>query len=142
MSSLQLTEEQRAAIEEQIASRPSDRRVGVPLTPDQKAAYRRAVEEERAGEEELIARAQMLRAAEQEPGLFGDLRRAINASRIPRDAIANQVGTSLDELDNFRTGTALLPPEVLNRLVSALGLRLMQEIPSRHEAVAVEQSRE
>ncbi|MGD9854948.1 MAG: hypothetical protein AB7U20_08345 [Planctomycetaceae bacterium] len=60
----------------------------------------------------------------------------MNASRLPKDDIANRVGTTPDELERFRTGESLLPPEKWNRLVTVLGLRLMQVIPGRREPVS------
>jgi hypothetical protein len=135
MSKLQLTDEQQAALREQLAATPPERRVGVPLTPEQAAAYRQAVAEELAGKKEMTDYVRKLRAAEQEPGLFGDLRRAINASRLERTLIAAEIGTTPDELDKFRTADAPLPPEALKRLVDVLGLQLMQQIPARREPV-------
>jgi ribosome-binding protein aMBF1 (putative translation factor) len=133
MSIFQPTDEQQRALDEQLAAKPSDRRVGVPLTPEQTAAYRQAVEEELGGKDEMVAHVRKLRAAEQEPGLFGDLRRAINASHLSREQIAQRIGTSSRELDEFRTGAAPLPPESLRQLANVLGLRLMQEIPAARE---------
>ena len=140
MSIFQPTDEQRAALQEQMAATPSQGRVGVPLTSEQAVAYREAVQEELAGKDEMVAHVRKLRAAEQEAGLFGDLRRAINASRLDRNVIAQMIGTTRAELDRFRTAEAPLPPEALRRLVDVLGLQLMQPIPARREPVAAERT--
>jgi len=136
MSIFQPTDEQQRALDDQLAAKPADRRVGVPLTPEQTAAYRQAVEEEQGGKDEMVAHVRRLRAAEQERGLFGDLRRAINASQLTREQIAQRIGTSPEELDDFRTGAAPLLPESLNQLADVLGLRLMQEIPAARESLS------
>ena len=138
MTTFELSDEQRAALDEQIAAKPPDRRVGVPLTPEQSAAYRQAAEEEQSAKAEMVAHVRKLRAAEQEPGLFGDLRRAINASPLSRDQIAQRIGSSPEELDHFRIGASQLLPESLRQLVDVLGLRLMQEIPAARDPLAAD----
>jgi hypothetical protein len=65
-------------------------------------------------------------AAEQ-PGFFGDVRRAILASRRPIDELAAAIGVDARVLSDFRAGNEELPAGALDRLLETLGLRLMQE---------------
>jgi hypothetical protein len=67
-------------------------------------------------------------AAEQ-PGFFGDIRRAILLSRRPTGELAAAIGVDTRIFSEFRTGEAELPAAALDRLLEVLGLRVMQEIP-------------
>lgn len=50
-------------------------------------------------------------------------------SRRPVNELAATLGVDAQLLSDFRAGEAELSAAVLDRLVDALGLRLMQEIP-------------
>ena len=85
--------------------------------------------EELAGKEENIAHLRKIQAAAEQPGFFGDLRRAIVASRRSVDELSAEIGVDQRLLSDFRAGDTELPAAALERLVDTLGLRLMQEIP-------------
>jgi hypothetical protein len=124
---MQLTPEQQEQLRQAKAA--GQRRVTMQFTAEQKEYYRAAVQEELAGKEENIAHIRKLHAAAQQPGFFGDVRRAIASSRRATDELANEIGVTSRLLSDFRAGDAELPPAALNRLIEALNLRLMQEIP-------------
>jgi hypothetical protein len=123
---MRLTPEQQLQLQEAKAA--GQQRVNVRLTAEQKQAYRAAVAEEHAGKGENIAHIRKIQAAAQQPGFFGDVRRAIAACRRPVDELAKQIGVDARLLSDFRAAEAELPPAVLDRLIESLGLRLMQEI--------------
>jgi hypothetical protein len=125
---MKLTTEQRDEIERQRRSEPGRRSFMLQFTPEQRDEYRRIAAEEDAGREENVAWLKKLRAAEQEHGFSGDLRRAINTSRRPLRELAETLGVSLDVLQAFRAGEGPLPTDVVDRLTELLNLRLMAEI--------------
>ncbi len=129
MSAIEWTAEQLAEIERQKAAHPPDRRLNIEFTPEQREAWRQAVAEEEANKEATIAHHRRIMAAAAEPGFLGDLRRAINASGPRAITLPKEIGVDARLLDNFRADEAELPADALARLVDALGLRLMQEIP-------------
>jgi hypothetical protein len=106
-----------------------ERRVSVSFTPEQRKAWREIVDQELAGKEENIAHFRKIKAAAEQPGFFGDIRRSIALSRIPAAELSSAIGIDPRVLSDFRAGDAELPAAVLDRLVDVLGLRLMQEIP-------------
>lgn len=125
---MQLTPEQRKQAE--AARAAGGRRVMLEFTPEQRVEWEAAVVQELADKELNIQRFHQRRAVEQEPGFLGDLRRAITASRLDPKLLAEQVGIDWRQLSDFRCGETTLPSDVIDRLVAALGLRLMQEIPA------------
>ena len=78
---------------------------------------------------ENLAHMRRIQAAAESPGFFGDLRRAIIASHLSVGELSAATGVDQRLLSDFRAGDAELPAAALERLVDALGLRLMQEIP-------------
>jgi hypothetical protein len=106
-----------------------DRRVFVQFTPEQGKAWREAAEQELAEKNENSAHVRRIMAAAEQPGFFGDIRRAILLSRRPTSELAAEIGVESRVLSEFRTGQAELPATALDRLLERLGLRLMQEIP-------------
>jgi|SRR5690606_39977061 len=124
---MQLTPEQREQAE--AARAAGERRVMLEFTPEQRAEWEAAVAQELADKELNIQRFHKRRSVEQEPGFLGDLRRAITASRRDPKLLAEQVGIDWRQLSDFRCGEAALPSDVIDRLIAALGLRLMQENP-------------
>jgi len=106
-----------------------EKRVTLRFTPHQRADRQAAVAEELAGEEENIAHVRKVRAACEQPGFFGDVRRAIVLQRRPSAELAREIGVEPRLLSDFRAADAELPPAALERLLDSLGLRLMQEIP-------------
>ena len=122
-----LTPEQQDEVRQAKAA--GDNRVTIGFTAEQKDQWKAAVQEELAGKEENIAHLRKIQAAAKQPGFFGDLRRAIAASRRSVDELSAGIGVDQRLLSDFRAGDTELPAVVLERLVDTLGLRLMQEIP-------------
>lgn len=123
---MQLTPEQQQEV--QNANTAGERRVMLRFTPDQKAEWQAAVREELAGKEVNLAHVRKLKAAAEQPGFFGDVRRAISHSRRPVAELAAAIDIDPALLSALRAGDADLPPAALARLLDTLGLRLMQEI--------------
>ena len=122
-----LTPEQQDEVRKAKAA--GDNRVTIGFTAQQKDQWNAAVQEELAGKEENISHLRKIQAAAKQPGFFGDLRRAIAASRQSVDELSAGIGVDQRLLSDFRAGDTELPAAVLERLVDTLGLRLMQEIP-------------
>ena len=124
---MQLTPEQKEQLRQ--AKERGERRVYVQLTPEQKKEYREAVAQEMAGKEANIAHCLKIKTAAEQPGFFGDVRRAILLSRPSIVDLAAAIGVESRVLSDFQAGEAELPASALDRLIETLGLRLMQEIP-------------
>ena len=124
---MQLTPEQQEQLRQAKASDAS--RVAFGFTAAQKKAWQTAVEIELNGKEENIARFHKIKAAAEQQGFFGDIRRAILLSRRQVAAFSPTIGIDPQTLPDFRAGEPERPSAALNRLVETLGLRLMQEIP-------------
>jgi hypothetical protein len=124
---MQLTPEQEDQVRQ--AKARGERRVTVDWTPEQKKAWRQAVEQELLGKQENIAHIRKVVAAAEQPGFFGDVRRAIVQSRRSPSELCAAIGIEPHVLSDFRAGDADLPTAALEHLIETLGLRLMQEIP-------------
>jgi DNA-binding MarR family transcriptional regulator len=124
---MQLTPEQKELMRQ--ANLRAERRVFIEFTPEQRKEYREAVALEMAGKDANIARARKVKAATEQTGFFGDIRRAIILSRPSIPDLANAIGVDSHVLSDFQAGEAELPASALDRLLEKLGLRLMQEIP-------------
>ena len=123
---MQLTPEQRDQVEKAKAA--GEKRVNVRFTPAQKAEWQQAVQQELDGKDANIAHWRKVKAAAEQPGFFGDVRRAIVMCGRPVDELAKEIGVDGRLLADFRAGEAELPSAALDRLLDLLGLRLMQEI--------------
>ena len=124
---MQLTPEQQ---EDVLRAKARDeRRVMIRFTPGQKQAWLHAVEQELAAKGENIGRFHKFKAAAEQPGFLGDVRRAIAQSRRTTAELSAAIEVDSNIFSDFRAGEAELPCASLERLVEALGLRLMQEIP-------------
>jgi len=123
---MQLTPEQQEQVRQAKAA--GERRVHLRFTPEQRSEYRAAVEEELAAKEENIAHWRKVHAEAEQPGFFGDLRRAILLSRRPIHELAQQIGIAPPLFSDFQAGDAELPAAALDRLIETLDLRLMHEI--------------
>jgi hypothetical protein len=123
---MELTPDQQAQIRQARAN--GDQRATLDFTAEQKQSWQEAVDQELAGKDANIAWLRKIKAAAEQPGLFGDVRRAILTSRRPVTEIAAAIGTDAEVLSAFRAGESDLPAALLDRLVGTLGLRLMQEI--------------
>jgi hypothetical protein len=124
---MQLTPEQEELVRQARAR--GERRVFMQFTPEQRQAWRQAVEQEMAGKEENVAHFHKIKTAAEQPGFFGDVRRAILLSRPSVGKLAFDIGVEPRRLSDFQAGEAELPAAALDRLIETLGLRLMQEIP-------------
>ena len=124
---MQLTPEQEDQLQQAKAA--GETRVHLRLTAEQRNEWRTAVEEELACKGENIAHIQRVRAAAEQSGFFGDVRRAIILSRRPMAELAEDIDVAPLLLSDFRAGEAELPAAALDQLLESLGLRLMQEIP-------------
>jgi len=132
----QRTPEQQKQIDEAIQA--GERRVMTDFTPEQSAQWRAAADEEEASRPETIKSIRRMREAAQEPGVFGDLRRAISARLLAEHRQGRPPSTeplSIDarRLEEFREGVAPLPADDLRRLIEILGLQLVQAIPPVHD---------
>jgi len=123
---MELTPEQKEQLCQAEAA--GERRVMLRFTPEQRKEWRAAVELELAGKEENIAHFRKRKAAAERPGFLGDVRRAIASSRRPTDELADEIGVDSRLLSDFCAGDAELTAASLDRLIKALGLRLMPEI--------------
>ena len=124
---MQLTPEQHAQFDR--ARVTGEKRIKLSMTPEQRAEWQAAVQQELADREGNIEHFRKIKAAAKQEGFLGDLRRAIAQSRRPVQELATEIGVDARLLSDFRAGDAELPAATLDRLVGALGLRLMQEIP-------------
>jgi hypothetical protein len=124
---MQLTSEQQVLLNQ--AKAIGERRVFIQFTPEQRKAWRQLVDQELAGKDNNIAHLRRIKSAAQQPGFFGDVRRAILLSRPDIAKLATTIGVEPRLLSDFQAGDAELPAAALDRLIEELGLRLMQEIP-------------
>jgi hypothetical protein len=113
----------------QQAKAAGENRVAMQFTTDQRRAGQAAVDAELAGKEANITHLKKIKAAAEQPGFLGDIRRAMALSKRPLADVAAAIGVDPEQLSAFRADDAELPPTALDRLLNALGLRLMQEIP-------------
>ena len=123
---MQLTPEQQKRISE--AKSAGEKRVVLDLTPEQEAEWETAVQQELAGKDENLEHLRKVKAAAEQKGFSGDLRRAITLARRPIRELAAEIGVDWRVLSDFRAGDTELPSPALDRLIASLGLRLMQEI--------------
>ena len=73
---------------------------------------------------DLVCRDKLADKAMKEKTFSGRLRRAIHEFRRSPMTIAETVGISWDDLDDFLTGEKPLPSDVIDRLVKAVKLKL------------------
>jgi hypothetical protein len=99
-------------------------------TPEEAAAIDALAASAEGERTDVIARYQRRRAAEQEPGLRGDLRRAIAASMIGPDDLALAAGVDVIQFLAFQEGEADLPLSAFERLAERLGLILQLASPA------------
>jgi len=124
---MQLTPGQLDQIKSALAE--GKHRVSVSLTDVQRELWKHEAAEEDHGRDETVARVSRIREAATRPGFFGDLRRAMAMARMPDTHLASLIGADAQVLERFREGQAELPADAIERLIAALGLRLMHEIP-------------
>ena len=124
---MELTPEQETRLRQAQAA--GEQRAHLSFAPQQKAQWEASVQQELAAKEENLDRLRKIKAAAEAEGFLGDLRRAIASSRRPVQELAAEIGVDWRLLSDFRAGDAELSSAALDRLVAALGLRLMREIP-------------
>ncbi len=124
---MKLTPEQQQQI--QRAKDQGERRVNLEFTDQQKPDWQRMAQQEQAERAATLGQLEKIRQAAQQPGFFGDVRRAISSSRRPLSELAGTIGVEPSLLSDFRAAEAELPAQALAKLIAELGLRLMQEIP-------------
>jgi hypothetical protein len=114
----------------------SDRQT-VPMTPELRERWQRAVRETEAELPELLDMGERLREAACENTLSGHLRRAIHRSRRRLEAIAESAGIAVEDLNLFLSGERTLRSDVLDRLALAVeftkGLQAVAQSPE-HES--------
>lgn len=98
------------------------RKTSQKLTPP--AELLRLAELEQAHKAESVDRFRRMLVASNEPGFSGDLRRAIDAQRIHPRRLADECGVDWRVLDDFRSGDATLPSDIIDRLVQRLGIKV------------------
>ena len=98
------------------------RKTPLRLTPP--AELLRLAELEQANKAETVARFRRMLVASNEPGFSGDLRRAIDSQRLHPRRLADECGVDWRVLDDFRSGDATLPSDVIDRLVQRLGIKV------------------
>ncbi len=125
---MKLTPEQRKQVE--AARMAGEPRVMLEYTPEQQADWEAARDQAMAEKPEIIAQFHRMQAAEAEDTFSGRLRRAIRASGRDTKSLAEEIHVDWRLLDDFRCGDATLPSDVIDRLIAALELRLVQDIPA------------
>ena len=95
------------------------------LAPDHLARLEQARKKIAAELPDLVARERRMREAAEENTFSGELRRAIHGGDRDLISLAKLVGTTPVHLSEFLAGDRTLRSDVLDRLVSALGARLV-----------------
>ena len=95
------------------------------LAPDHLARLEHAREQIAAELPELVARERRMREAAEENTFSGELRRAIHGGDRDLISLAELAGTSPVHVSEFLAGDRTLRSDVLDRLVPALGARLV-----------------
>jgi hypothetical protein len=95
------------------------------LAPDHLARLEQARKKIAAEIPDLVARERRMREAAEENTFSGELRRAIHGGDRDLISLAELVGTTSVHLSAFLAGDRTLRSDVLDRLVSALGARLV-----------------
>ena len=93
-------------------------------TPEEDARYHALLGELEKEKPAILAEARRTFEAFEEDTFSGELRRAIHASGIEKQAIAESIGVPFDVLNDFMGGRASLPFAALDKLVDLLGYRL------------------
>jgi len=97
----------------------SERKI-VPMTPELRERWQRAIQETEAELPELLDLGKRLREAARENTLSGHLRRAIHLSKRTLAELAAAAGIPLTNLNEFLSGEHTLRSDVLDRLALAV----------------------
>jgi hypothetical protein len=95
------------------------------LTPEHLARLAEARQQVAAELPDLVARERRMREAAEEETFSGELRRAIHNGDRDLIALAEIAGTTPIHLSEFLAGDRTLRSDVLDRLVMALGAKLV-----------------
>jgi len=98
---------------------------GRPLTDEEAAELQCQVDQAEAERPDMIDRDRRRRAALQEPGVAGQLRRAIAAAGIRSPELAQRAGIPLAALSDFLAGDAPLDTDTAARLADVLRYELV-----------------
>ena len=123
---MDITPEQQTQVDQAKAA--GERRVTLRFTSRQRRDWLVAVQQEWSSKEDNLAHFRKIKAAAEQRGFCGDIRKAIALAGRSADELASEIGVEPQLLSDFRAGDAELPAAALDRLLDALGLRLMQEI--------------
>ena len=94
------------------------------FTPEEQARRQRGHEDEEEAMPQHLAEAQRRRTAMQEPGLSGELRRAVAASRLGIYEVSERSRVPLDALNASMAGDAPLDTDAASRITSVLNYGL------------------
>ena len=109
------------------------KRVYVELSDEKRAQVKRWQAQVKEELPDLAKRLQMANEAAEENTFSGELRRAIHASGLTLQAIADRTGTTPIVLDEFLTGERTLRSDLIDRLAALLGCTLCKsEIQNGH----------
>jgi ribosome-binding protein aMBF1 (putative translation factor) len=100
------------------------KRTYVELSDEKRAQIKRWQEQVKDELPELAKRLRMATEAAEENTFSGELRRAIHASGLTLNHIADRVGTTAIVLDEFLTAERTLRSDVIDRLAALLGCTL------------------
>lgn len=107
------------------------RRTQVELSDEKKAQLKRWQAQVKEELPELAKRLQLANEAAEENTFSGELRRAIHASGLTLNHIADRVGTTPIVIDEFLTGERTLRSDVIDRLAALLGCTLCRSETER-----------
>ena len=103
------------------------KRTYVELSEEKRAQIKRWQEQVKDELPDLAKRLRLATNAAEENTFSGELRRAIHASGLTLNHIADRVGISPIVLDEFLTGDGTLQSDVIDRLTALLGRALCQK---------------
>src|SRR6185369_13864705 len=103
---MKLTTEQQEQVRQ--AKARGEQRLFMQFTSEQKKSWREAIDQEMATKGENIVHFRKIKAAAEQPGFFGDVRRAILLSRPSIDDLATAIGVDPRILSDFQAGDAEL----------------------------------
>jgi hypothetical protein len=103
---------------------PQTKRTYVELSEEKRAQIKRWQEQVKEELPELANRLRLATKAAEEDTFSGELRRAVHASGLTLNHIADRVGSTPIVLDKFLTGEGILESDVIDRLVALLGCKL------------------
>jgi hypothetical protein len=101
-------------------------RTYVELSEEKRAQIKRWQEQIKEELPDLARRLRLATKAAEEITLSGELRRAVHASGMTLNHIANHVGITPIVLDEFLIGEGMLPSDVIDRLAKFLGYKLVE----------------